>query len=124
MFTLLNEISSLSFHHTPPVFPTPFLLPHQSSTSSVTTIIIQQKTLTVNSIFFTQSHYEHPQVLSENLSDILVLSRIISTTFSCYCFIKLATVVEVFQKAPFSIATTPRCRGGCYFFPWIAPLNP
>ena len=27
-------------------------------------------------------------------------------------------------KAPFSIATTPRCWGGCYFFPWIAPLYP
>ena len=26
-------------------------------------------------------------------------------------------------KAPFSIATTPRCKGGCYFFPWIAPLT-
>ena len=23
---------------------------------------------------------------------------------------------------PFSIATTPRCRGGGYSFPWIAPL--
>ena len=30
---------------------------------------------------------------------------------------KLATVVEGDQKAPFSIATTPRCRGGRYFFP-------
>ena len=37
---------------------------------------------------------------------------------------KLATVVEDDQKAPFSIATTPRCRGGRYSFPWIAPLNP
>ena len=25
---------------------------------------------------------------------------------------------------PFSIATTPRCRGGYYSFPWIAPLYP
>ena len=38
--------------------------------------------------------------------------------------VKLATVVEGDQKAPFSIATTPRCRGGCYSFPWIAPLYP
>ena len=36
----------------------------------------------------------------------------------------LATVVEGNQKAPFSIATTPRYRGGCYTFPWIAPLYP
>ena len=34
----------------------------------------------------------------------------------------MATVVEGDPKAPFSIATTPRCRGGCYSFPWIAPL--
>ena len=37
---------------------------------------------------------------------------------------KLATVVEGDQKAPFSIATTPRCRGGRYSFPWITPLYP
>ena len=27
-------------------------------------------------------------------------------------------------KAPFSIATTPMCRGGRYFIPWIVPLYP
>ena len=37
---------------------------------------------------------------------------------------KLATIVEGKQEAPFSIATTPRCRGGCYSFPGIAPLYP
>ena len=31
-------------------------------------------------------------------------------------------MVEGNQKAPFSIATTPKCRGGRYSFPWIAPL--
>ena len=36
----------------------------------------------------------------------------------------MVTVVEGNQKAPFSIATTPRCRGGRYSFPWIAPLYP
>ena len=36
--------------------------------------------------------------------------------------VKLATVVEGDQKAPFSIATTLWCKGGCYAFPWIAPL--
>ena len=34
----------------------------------------------------------------------------------------LATIVEGDQKAPFSIATTPKCRGGRYSFPWIASL--
>ena len=36
--------------------------------------------------------------------------------------VKLATVVEGDPKAPFLIDTTPRCRGGCYSFPWTAPL--
>ena len=38
--------------------------------------------------------------------------------------VKLATEVEGNQKAPFSIATTPRCREERYSFSWIAPLNP
>ena len=38
--------------------------------------------------------------------------------------VKLVTVVECDLKAPFSIATTPRCKGGRYSFPWIAPLYP
>ena len=37
---------------------------------------------------------------------------------------KLATLVEGDLKAPFSIATIPRCRGGRYSFPWIALLYP
>ena len=36
--------------------------------------------------------------------------------------VKSVTLVEGDPKAPFSIATTPRCRGGRYSFPWIAPL--
>ena len=38
--------------------------------------------------------------------------------------VKLATEVKGYPRAPFSIATTPRCRGGCYSIPWIAPLHP
>ena len=38
--------------------------------------------------------------------------------------IKMATVVKSDQKAPFSIATTPSCRGGHDSFPWIAQLCP
>ena len=38
--------------------------------------------------------------------------------------VKLATIVEGDPKAPFSEATTPRCRGGRYSFPWMAPLYP
>ena len=33
-------------------------------------------------------------------------------------------ITEGNQKAPFSIATTPRCMGGYYSFPWTAPLYP
>ena len=38
--------------------------------------------------------------------------------------VKLATVVEGDQKAPFSKFTTPKCKAGRYSFPQIAPLNP
>ena len=41
-----------------------------------------------------------------------------------YIYIKLAAIVEGNQKAPFSIATTLRCRGGRYSLPWIVPLYP
>ena len=33
--------------------------------------------------------------------------------------VKLTTIVEGDLKAPFSIATTPRCRGGRYSFPGL-----
>ena len=38
--------------------------------------------------------------------------------------VKLANIVEGDPNAPFSIATTQRCRGGLYSFPWIVPLHP
>ena len=40
------------------------------------------------------------------------------------CKVKLVTIVEGNPEAPFSIATTPKCRGGHYSFPWIALLYP
>ena len=36
----------------------------------------------------------------------------------------MATVVEGNQKAPFSIASTLRCKGGRYSFSWISPFYP
>ena len=36
--------------------------------------------------------------------------------------IKLATVVAGDQKAPFSIATTPRCKRGRHSFPGLVKL--
>ena len=38
--------------------------------------------------------------------------------------VKLVTVVEGDPKAPFSVATTPTCKGGRFPFPWISPLYP
>ena len=38
--------------------------------------------------------------------------------------VTLVTVVEGYPKVPFSIATTRRCRGGRYSFPWFALLYP
>ena len=38
--------------------------------------------------------------------------------------VKLVTLEEGDLKAPFSIATKLRCRGGRYSIPWIAPLYP
>ena len=35
----------------------------------------------------------------------------------------MLTVVECNLKASFRIATTLRCWGGHYSFPWIAPLT-
>ena len=37
---------------------------------------------------------------------------------------KVGDLVEGDSKASFSIATTVRCKGGCYSIPWIAPLHP
>ena len=37
--------------------------------------------------------------------------------------VKFATEVEVDPKAPFSIATTPRCRGRRYSFPGLTHLT-
>ena len=48
--------------------------------------------------------------------------RISARVCSIISKVKLATVIEGDQKAPFSIATIQRCRGGRYSFPWIAPL--
>ena len=39
-------------------------------------------------------------------------------------YVKLAIEVDGDPKAPFSIATTLRCRGGRYSFPWISLLYP
>ena len=37
--------------------------------------------------------------------------------------VKLATLVEGTLKALFLLATTPRCKGGCYSFPGLLHLT-
>ena len=60
--------------------------------------------------------------------DAIWLYRVVAWSYICLLTViikkKLATVVEGDQKAPFSIATTPSCRGERYSFPWIAPVYP
>ena len=60
----------------------------------------------------------------ERGSGISVLPARYDDDYSIVYIIMLATIVKSDQKAPFSIATSPRCRGGCYSFPWIDPLYP
>ena len=38
--------------------------------------------------------------------------------------VKLATLVEGALRVPFLITTTPKCWGGRYSIPWIAPFYP
>ena len=47
------------------------------------------------------------------------LIRLFETFLKALISKKLATIVEGNPKAPFSIATTPRCRGGRYSFPGL-----
>ena len=57
--------------------------------------------------------------------DSLASSNIIIIIFCLFVMppsITFLLTVEGDQNAPFSIATTPRCRGGRYSFHWIAPL--
>ena len=52
----------------------------------------------------------------------IINEEILKSISSLDVVVKLATVVEGDPKAPFSIATTPRCRWGRCSFPRIAPL--
>ena len=59
--------------------------------------------------------------MKKNVLKIIPYFAFTPPSLSIYIYIsvigKLATVAEGDQKAPFSIATTPRCRGGRYSFP-------
>ena len=55
---------------------------------------------------------------------LLAFFKIIQYKVQAICKIKLANVVEGDPKAPLSIATTPRLRGGRYFVRLIATIYP
>ena len=67
------------------------------------------------------------QLQASNLSshtEELWYNETVCLWMTIYIYIKLATLVEGDPKASFSIASTTRCREGCYSFPRIAPLYP
>ena len=72
--------------------------------------------------------YKYINIIQGKYFDnIIFKKRLLSEETDC-CFLVssklLATVFKGVPKAPFSIATTPRCRGERLSFPWIAPLYP
>ena len=87
MSTLLTKASSLSFNRIQPFSPYTFLTATPTINHSRHHNNYATEPSTVSKIFLTLSHYEHPKVLPVNGSNILVLSRIISTIFSHYCII-------------------------------------
>ena len=70
----------------------------------------------------------YPTILSLRLFNLVLPTSQVDGKLliqTCYTLlVKLATVVKGDPQAPFSIATTQRCRGGHYSIPWIAPLCP
>ena len=55
-----------------------------------------------------------------------VLSKLISVARHIYIYIykvKFVTIIKGNLKAPFSIATTPKCKGGYCSFLWIVPYT-
>ena len=69
-----------------------------------------------------KTHYtrtqQHKYPTGSNLADLNIINK--WQVCSTYKYVKLATTVEGDSKAPFSLATTSRCRGRSYSFPSIA----
>ena len=75
------------------------------------------------------THRDPHRDTNTNRNTIYYISYYFWFTYSFRIFnlfgskVKLVTIVEGDLKAPFSIATTPRYRGGRNSFLWIAPLT-
>ena len=85
----------------------------------------------LNSVLMTQKELIH-RITNQPTNQLLLSNNntFIYTQLNSfkYCYltliilwnkVKLATIVEGNPKAPFSIATTPMCRGGRYSFPGL-----
>ena len=76
-----------------------------------------------------KSHTEWSNAQHVSTPTTMILPKIAGTSHSLNCFsymiynISSLTIFEGDPKAPFSIATTPQCKGGCHTFPLIAPLT-
>ena len=75
-------------------------------------------------IFSQRSFIASKKMFSDKNESSTFYENVFNFSSISYLKKKLATLVEVDPKAPFSITTTPRCLGGVYFFPWIVPLYP
>ena len=76
-------------------------------------------------IFFINYDYHYYQIGIVTWNHIIVYkSLVLNINTLYYIKVKLATSLEGDLKTPFSIATTPKCRGGHYSIPRIAPLYP
>ena len=65
--------------------------------------------------------YVMPDIFQKSYARYM-LEKLVSNYF-LNVKVKSATVVKGDPKALFTIATTPRCSGGRYTFPWIAPIT-
>ena len=94
----------------------------QQKTSKV--ILISLSLSLSLSLYLSISEVLFPPVKKKQWTHFSYFVSLFSTTTKRCKKVKLATVVEGDSMAPFSLATTPRCRGGHFSFPWIAPLYP
>ena len=65
--------------------------------------------------FYTKNQLQYIFIVLPEMIFIIHSKIIIGYAFSKYSKVKLVTFVEGDPKAPFSIATTLRCRGGRYW---------
>ena len=76
----------------------------------------------VNTLIMSMGRRVQKCLLCHDMMKLRILILYIYIYIYIYIYkvkVKLATIVEGNPKAPFSIATTPRCRRGRYSFPGL-----